>query len=221
MQVSNWCMAVTAAPSASAAGGSRCGSTAAPAPSHSRRTARCSPSHALSILKGHWQSALLGPSMPEAQMVFTRLKLCGEAALQTWFSVLSAGPLKRSLLSVGQEVVSALQPAFYRAPTDNDRGGAGGSAYASRRARRPCHRNFLHQIAAGLFVNYLIIVRFRYFQVPSFCNACMTASRRETLPRPPARPSTGPAQTHNHSHNGSGSQRVKQTCSADDSPCHC
>ena len=32
-----------------------------------------------------------------------------------------------------QEVaVAALTPCFYRAPTDNDRGGAGGSAYASR-----------------------------------------------------------------------------------------
>jgi len=37
-----------------------------------------------------------------------------------------------SLLQDSKAVVEALQPAFYRAPTDNDRGGPGGSAYASR-----------------------------------------------------------------------------------------
>lgn len=31
-----------------------------------------------------------------------------------------------------QEAVAQLQPAFYRAPTDNDRGGSGGSSHASR-----------------------------------------------------------------------------------------
>jgi len=39
-----------------------------------------------------------------------------------------------SLWRQGQReaAVADLTPCFYRAPTDNDRGGAGGSAYASR-----------------------------------------------------------------------------------------
>lgn len=37
----------------------------------------------------------------------------------------------------GQQLLAApLAPCFYRAPTDNDKGGSGGSSYAARRARR-------------------------------------------------------------------------------------
>jgi beta-galactosidase len=45
-----------------------------------------------------------------------------------------SGTVSLVLVRHGQQeaVVAGLTPCFYRAPTDNDRGGAGGSAYASR-----------------------------------------------------------------------------------------
>lgn len=51
---------------------------------------------------------------------------CRDGALSIWHSQRSSGNCSSDAL------VADLKPCFYRAPTDNDRGGSGGSSYASR-----------------------------------------------------------------------------------------